>query len=70
MRYHFLTSIIEFWIMSSSELEMSKLKGDGGDGARRSPKPGARGSSESMSWSEFHCKSDMDSGETGPDVTL
>ena len=70
MRYHFLTSIIEFWIMSSSELERSKFKGEGGDGARRSPKPDARGSSESMFWSEFNCKSDMDSGETGPDVTL
>ena len=70
MRYHCLTSIIEFWIMSSSELEMLKLKGDGGDGATRSPKPDARGSSDSKSWSEFHCKSDIDRGESELYVTF
>ena len=70
MRYHSLTSIIEFLIMSSSELETLKSKGEGGDGACRSPKPEASGSSQSMFWSELNCKSDKDWGETGPDVTL
>ena len=70
MRYHCLTSIIEFWIMSSSELETSKLNGEGGEGAPRSPNPEARGSSDSKSCWEFHCKSDIDRGESELDVTL
>ena len=69
MRYHSLTSIRESLIMSSSELETLKSKGEGGEGAWMSPKPEASGSSLSMSWSELNPKSDKESGETGPEVT-
>ena len=56
--------------MSSSELETSKLNGEGGEGAPRSPNPEARGSSDSKSCWEFHCKSDIDRGESELDVTF